>query len=151
MNTIYINQLKQDVDGQGKKSKPFFMTFLLILMTLGLASISHAKAPINTALETVESYLNIWNGTQPDDLTKVLDPNVEYFNTSNEETRKGTASAGGPKKYDYPLVDGKEMTTDEKKRYRQKQRSLASGNGDKATNKKVEDKKPEAKTEEVKK
>lgn len=43
MNTIYINQLKQDVDGQGKKSKPFFMTFLLILMTLGLASISHAK------------------------------------------------------------------------------------------------------------
>lgn len=68
-----------------------------------------------------------------------------------KKPRKGTASAGGPKKYDYPLVDGKEMTTDEKKRYRQKQRSLASGNGDKATNKKVEDKKPEAKTEEVKK
>ena len=56
MNIIYINQLKQDFDGQEEKSKPFFMTFLLILMTLGLASISHAKAPINTALETVESY-----------------------------------------------------------------------------------------------
>ena len=71
MNIIYINQLKQNVDGQEEKSKPFFMTFLLILMTLGLASISHAKAPINTALETVESYFNIWNGTQPDDLFSV--------------------------------------------------------------------------------
>ena len=110
MNIIYINQLKQDFDGQEEKSKPFFMTFLLILMTLGLASISHAKAPINTALETVESYLNIWNGTQPDDLTKVLDPNVEYFNTSNEETRKGTASVIEVPKFLLTVIPDRKMT-----------------------------------------
>ncbi len=110
MNIIYINQLKQNVDGQEEKSKPFFMTFLLILMTLGLASISHAKAPINTALETVESYLNIWNGTQPDDLTKVLDTNVEYFNTSNEENRKGTASVIEVPKFLLTVIPDRKMT-----------------------------------------
>jgi hypothetical protein len=110
MNIIYINQLKQDFDGQEEKSKPFFMTFLLILMTLGLASISHAKAPINTALETVESYLNIWNGTQPDDLTKVLDTNVEYFNTSNEENRKGTASVIEVPKFLLTVIPDRKMT-----------------------------------------
>ena len=79
-------------------------------MTLGLASISHAKAPINTALETVESYLNIWNGTQPDDLTKVLDTNVEYFNTSNEENRKGTASVIEVPKFLLTVIPDRKMT-----------------------------------------
>lgn len=30
-------------------------------------------------------------------------------------------------KYDYPLIDGKEMTSDEKKKYRMEQRKLAAG------------------------
>lgn len=37
--------------------------------------------------------------------------------------KKGRAAA----KYDYPLVDGKEMTSEQKKKYRMEQRKLAAG------------------------
>lgn len=36
-------------------------------------------------------------------------------------------SAGRVTKYDYPLIDGREMTSDEKKKYRMEQRKLAAG------------------------
>lgn len=35
-------------------------------------------------------------------------------------------------KYDYPLIDGREMTSDEKKKYRMEQRKLAAGKAPKA-------------------
>ena len=42
-------------------------------------------------------------------------------------------------KYDYPLIDGREMTSDEKKKYRMEQRRLAAGKAPK--DKKAKDKK----------
>lgn len=36
-------------------------------------------------------------------------------------------SANRVTKYDYPLIDGREMTSDEKKKYRMEQRKLAAG------------------------
>lgn len=36
-------------------------------------------------------------------------------------------SAGRVTKYDYPLIEGREMTSDEKKKYRMEQRRLAAG------------------------
>ena len=48
-------------------------------------------------------------------------------------------------KYDYPLIDGREMTSDEKKKYRTEQRSLAAGKAPK------EEKPKEEKTKKVKK
>lgn len=46
-----------------------------------------------------------------------------------EKEKKKKASGTGKKatKYDYPLVDGREMTSDEKKKYRMEQRRLAAG------------------------
>ena len=46
-------------------------------------------------------------------------------------------------KYDYPLIDGREMTSAEKKKYRMEQRKLASGKApkeEKETKKKKEEK-----------
>lgn len=48
-------------------------------------------------------------------------------------------------KYDYPLIDGREMTSDEKKKYRMEQRRLAAGKAPK------EEKPKEEKTKKVKK
>lgn len=48
-------------------------------------------------------------------------------------------------KYDYPLIDGREMTSDEKKKYRMEQRKLAAGKAPK------EEKPKEEKTKKVKK
>lgn len=59
-------------------------------------------------------------------------------------------------KYDYPLVDGREMTSAEKKKYRAEQRRLASGStskpskaADKATDKKPAKSKSKSKEETV--
>lgn len=58
-------------------------------------------------------------------------------------------SSAGPKAtYDYPKVDGKEMSADEKKKYRQKMRK--EGNGVKPQTPKAEAPKAKAKVEEVK-
>lgn len=64
-------------------------------------------------------------------------------------------------KYDYPLIDGREMTSDEKKKYRMEQRKLAAGKGtkpekkEKKSDKKVKEKakteKPSAKPKKEKK
>ena len=48
-------------------------------------------------------------------------------------------------KYDYPLIDGREMTSDEKKKYRTEQRRLAAGKAPK------EEKPKEEKTKKAKK
>lgn len=57
-----------------------------------------------------------------------------------EKKEKGTKRT--PTKYDYPLIDGREMTSAEKKKYRMEQRKLASGNESKE--------KPEKKSKEKK-
>lgn len=50
-------------------------------------------------------------------------------------------------KYDYPLVDGREMTSEEKKKYRMAQRRLAAGKAPKGESKKEEKKEKEVKKE----
>lgn len=50
-------------------------------------------------------------------------------------------------KYDYPLVDGREMTSEEKKKYRMAQRKLAAGKAPKEESKKEVKKEKEAKKE----
>lgn len=53
----------------------------------------------------------------------------EKEKSSKKEDKKEKKSAGRTAtKYDYPLIDGREMTSAEKKKYRMEQRKLASGN-----------------------
>lgn len=44
-----------------------------------------------------------------------------------EKKKKASGTGKKATKYDYPLVDGREMTSDEKKKYRMEQRRLAAG------------------------
>ena len=47
--------------------------------------------------------------------------------TEKKKEKKEKASSGRTvTKYDYPLIDGREMTSDEKKKYRTEQRKLAA-------------------------
>jgi hypothetical protein len=70
--------------------------------------------------------------------------NAEYPEKKKEKKEK--ASSGRTvTKYDYPLIDGREMTSDEKKKYRTEQRKLAAGKAPK------EEKPKEEKTKKVKK
>lgn len=63
-----------------------------------------------------------------------------------KKEKKEKASSGRTvTKYDYPLIDGREMTSDEKKKYRTEQRRLAAGKAPK------EEKPKEEKTKKVKK
>lgn len=62
-----------------------------------------------------------------------------------EKEKKEKKGNGGrtATKYDYPLIDGREMTSAEKKKYRMEQRKLASGKApkeEKETKKKKEEK-----------
>ena len=57
------------------------------------------------------------------------------------------ASAGRVTKYDYPLIDGREMTSDEKKKYRMEQRRLAAGKAPKEEKPKKEKKEKAEATE----
>ena len=66
--------------------------------------------------------------------------------TEKKKEKKEKASSGRTvTKYDYPLIDGREMTSDEKKKYRTEQRKLAAGKAPKEENPKEE------KTKKVKK
>lgn len=66
--------------------------------------------------------------------------------TEKKKEKKEKASSGRTvTKYDYPLIDGREMTSDEKKKYRTEQRRLAVGKAPK------EEKPKEEKTKKVKK
>lgn len=62
----------------------------------------------------------------------------------DKKEKKEKKSAGRTAtKYDYPLIDGREMTSAEKKKYRMEQRKLASGKApkeEKETKKKKEEK-----------
>lgn len=49
----------------------------------------------------------------------------EEEKASKKKEKKATGKAAT--KYDYPLIDGREMTSAEKKKYRMEQRKLASG------------------------
>lgn len=56
----------------------------------------------------------------------------EKEKSGKKEDKKEKKSAGRTAtKYDYPLIDGREMTSAEKKKYRMEQRKLASGNAPK--------------------
>lgn len=57
--------------------------------------------------------------------TKEAAPAKEGKKVKKEKTEKAAKAA--PTKYDYPRVDGREMTKDEKKKYRAEQRRLANG------------------------
>lgn len=46
---------------------------------------------------------------------------------SEKPAKEKKAASKKPTKYDYPLIDGREMTSDEKKKYRMEQRKLAAG------------------------
>lgn len=65
-----------------------------------------------------------------------------------EKSEKKGGAGRAATKYDYPLIDGREMTSAEKKKYRMEQRKLASGKApkeEKETKKKVEKKAKEEK------
>lgn len=62
-----------------------------------------------------------------------------------KEKKEKASSGRTVTKYDYPLIDGREMTSDEKKKYRTEQRKLAAGKAPK------EEKPKEEKTKKVKK
>lgn len=68
----------------------------------------------------------------------------EKEKSGKKEDKKEKKSAGRTAtKYDYPLIDGREMTSAEKKKYRMEQRKLASGKDpkeEKETKKKKEEK-----------
>lgn len=67
----------------------------------------------------------------------------------SEKKEKEKKSAGRTDtKYDYPLIDGREMTSAEKKKYRMEQRKLAAGETPKE---KKEEKKPSKKEKETSK
>lgn len=61
-------------------------------------------------------------------LVKLNKEKKEKEKSGKKEEKKEKKSAGRTAtKYDYPLIDGKEMTSAEKKKYRMEQRKLASG------------------------
>lgn len=61
-------------------------------------------------------------------LVKLKEKKEKEKSGKKEEKKE---SAGRATKYDYPLIDGREMTSAEKKKYRMEQRKLASGNAPK--------------------
>ena len=65
---------------------------------------------------------------------------------SETKEKKEKKSAGKTAtKYDYPLIDGREMTSAEKKKYRMEQRKLAQGDSPKEKKEKKETSKKESK------
>lgn len=67
------------------------------------------------------------------------------------EDEKKASSGRTATKYDYPLVDGREMTSEEKKKYRMAQRKLAAGKTPKESKPKEEPKKESKKDKPSKK
>lgn len=64
-----------------------------------------------------------------------------------KEVEKKAKKGKAPSKYDYPLIDGREMTSAEKKKYRMEQRKLQKGDAPKKEKKAKEAPAPEAKPE----
>jgi hypothetical protein len=78
-------------------------------------------------------------------LVKLKDKKDSEKAEKKKEKKEKASSGRTVTKYDYPLIDGREMTSDEKKKYRIEQRRLAAG---KATK---EEKPKEEKTKKIKK
>lgn len=64
-----------------------------------------------------------------------------------EKKKEKKESTSRVTKYDYPLIDGREMTSDEKKKYRMEQRKLAAGKAPKEEKPKKEKKEKAEATE----
>lgn len=64
---------------------------------------------------------------------------------AKEDKKEPKGSGRVATKYDYPLIDGREMTSAEKKKYRMEQRKLAQGDAPKEKKEKKETSKKESK------
>lgn len=64
---------------------------------------------------------------------------------AKEDKKESKGSGRVVTKYDYPLIDGREMTSAEKKKYRMEQRKLAQGDAPKEKKEKKETSKKESK------
>lgn len=81
------------------------------------------------------------HGKKIKELLAISKTKTEKADDSLKEVKKAK-KAGSTMKYDYPLVDGREMTSEEKKKYRVKMRAEAKKAGKPAKEEKVkEDKK----------
>lgn len=60
-------------------------------------------------------------------LVKLKEKNSKSKAKAKEDKKEPKGSGRVATKYDYPLVDGREMTSAEKKKYRMEQRKLAQG------------------------
>ena len=78
-------------------------------------------------------------------LVKLKDKKDSEKAEKKKEKKEKASSGRTVTKYDYPLIDGREMTSDEKKKYRTEQRRLAAGKAPK------EEKSKEEKTKKIKK
>ena len=78
-------------------------------------------------------------------LVKLKDKKDSEKAEKKKEKKEKASSGRTVTKYDYPLIDGREMTSDEKKKYRTEQRRLAAGKAPK------EEKPKEEKTKKIKK
>lgn len=64
-------------------------------------------------------------------LVKLKEKKEKEKSRKKEEKKEKKSAGRTATKYDYPLIDGREMTSAEKKKYRMEQRKLASGNAPK--------------------
>lgn len=80
-------------------------------------------------------------------LVKMKKASEDEKEAKAKEKKEKASSGRTATKYDYPLVDGREMTSEEKKKYRMAQRKLAAGKTPKESKPKEEPKKEEPKKE----
>lgn len=64
-------------------------------------------------------------------LVKLKEKNSKSKAKAKEDKKESKGSGRVATKYDYPLIDGREMTSAEKKKYRMEQRKLAQGDAPK--------------------
>lgn len=72
---------------------------------------------------------------------------VKMKKAKDKKKKEKKESTSRVTKYDYPLIDGREMTSDEKKKYRMEQRRLAAGKAPKEEKPKKEKKEKAEATE----
>lgn len=78
-------------------------------------------------------------------LVKLKEKNSKSKAKAKEDKKESKGSGRVATKYDYPLIDGREMTSAEKKKYRMEQRKLAQGDSPKEKKEKKETSKKESK------
>ena len=78
-------------------------------------------------------------------LVKLKEKNSKSKAKAKEDKKEPKGSGRVATKYDYPLIDGREMTSAEKKKYRMEQRKLAQGDAPKEKKEKKETSKKESK------